>query len=171
MAVDDELLADVADLLRSRFYGKYRGTVTDVDAQTLRIKAMVPAVLGDTKTDWCLPCVPYAGPNVGLFLIPDPGAAVWIEFEGGDVSLPIWSGCLWRNGELPADAAPTVRGLVTSSPHKLLFDDDQSAVTLEDSNDNSVALGASGITQSRGSQTVVVGDSSVSINDGAMEVS
>lgn len=171
MADQEELLADLADMLRNRFYGKYRGTVTDVDSTTLQIKAMVPAVLGSTPTNWCLPCVPYAGPNAGLFLIPDQGAAVWIEFEGGDVSLPIWSGCLWRSGELPSDASPSVRGLVTQAPHKLLFDDGGTSVSLSDPNNNTVSLDDTGISLARGSQTAVVGDSSVSINDGAMEVS
>ena len=103
---EDRLLFELADRLRNRFYGKYRGIVTAVDQATLRIKATVPAVLGTTPTGWCLPCVPYAGPGAGFFFVPDAGAAVWIEFEGGDVSYPIWSGCFWRAGELPADAAP-----------------------------------------------------------------
>jgi uncharacterized protein involved in type VI secretion and phage assembly len=170
MTDSDDLLVDLADLLRNRFYGKYLGTVSDIDADTLRIKAIVPAVLGDTPTDWCLPCVPYAGPNVGLFLIPPRGAAVWIEFEGGDVSAPIFSGCLWRSGELPPDAAPNVRGLVTTAPHKMLFDDDGSSVTLSDPNDNTVSLDSNGITHQRGGQSLVVGDGSVSVNDGAMQV-
>lgn len=170
MSADEELLADLADLLRSRFYGKYRGTVTQVDSGTLQIKAKVPAVLGETETGWCLPCVPYAGPNVGLFLVPDPGAAVWIEFEGGDVSLPIWAGCLWRSGELPSDAAPKVRGLVTGAPHKLLFDDDQSTVDLEDAGGDSLTFDGSGITASSGSSSVNVNSASVSVNNGALEV-
>lgn len=169
--VDRELLQDLADALRHRFYGKYRGTVTAVDAATLRIRATVPAVLGATPTGWCLPCVPYAGPDVGMFFVPDVGAAVWIEFEGGDVSLPVWAGCFWRSGELPADASPAVRGIVTGAPHRLLFDDDAAEVTLADANDNTVCLDASGVTQTRGSQKVVLSDSSVNFNDGAMEVS
>ncbi len=170
MNTDEDLLVELADLLRNRFYGKYRGTVSEIHAKTLRIKAIVPAVLGDTPTDWCLPCVPYAGPQVGLFLTPPKGAAVWIEFEGGDVSVPIWSGCLWRADELPPDAAPNVRGLVTAAPHKLLFDDDQTSIALSDSNENSVSLDSSGISHQRGGQSLVVGDSSVSVNDGAMQV-
>ena len=35
---DDATLIDVLDRLRNRFFGKYRGVVTDVDAKTLRIK-------------------------------------------------------------------------------------------------------------------------------------
>jgi uncharacterized protein involved in type VI secretion and phage assembly len=167
---DAELLLDLAERVRHRYYGKYRGTVTDVDADTLRIKANVPAVLGDVPTGWCVACVPYAGPDVGFFFLPDVGAGVWIEFEGGDVSYPIWSGCYWRSGELPGDAAPKVRGVVTGAPHKLLFADDDETVTLSDANDNEVTLDSSGITQARGTQQVVVGDASVNINSGALEV-
>ena len=85
---DDRGLEDVLERLRTRFYGKYRGTVNDVDSYTLRIRAMVPAVLGRTPTGWCLPCVPYAGDRSGCIFFPDGSASVWIEFEGGDVSLP-----------------------------------------------------------------------------------
>jgi uncharacterized protein involved in type VI secretion and phage assembly len=167
---DQDLLLDLAERLRHRFYGKYRGSVSEVDESTLRIKATVPAVLGDTPTGWCLPCVPYAGDGVGLFLLPDQGAAVWIEFEGGDVSFPIWTGCFWRSGELPSDASPTVRGLVTVSPHKLLFDDDGGTITLSDSNENSLKLDSDGVTGERGGSKLVVSSSSVSLNDGALEV-
>jgi uncharacterized protein involved in type VI secretion and phage assembly len=170
MANDTELLLELAEHVRQRFYGKYRGTVTDVDESTLRIKANVPAVLGDVASGWCMPCVPYAGPDVGFFFVPDVGAGVWIEFEGGDVSYPIWVGCYWRDGELPSDAGPKVRGLVTAAPHKLLFDDGEESVTFADANENEVTLDSTGITQARGSQQVVVGDASVSINSGALEV-
>jgi uncharacterized protein involved in type VI secretion and phage assembly len=168
---DERLLTDLADRLHNRFYGKYRGTVSDVDTTTLRIKATVPAVLGTTPTGWCLPCVPYAGDQAGFFFLPDVGAAVWIEFEGGDVSYPIWVGCFWRDGELPADASPTMRGIVTAAAHKLLFDDDAEEVTLSDSNEGSLLLDSNGVTSSRGGMKVVVGDSSVNVNDGALEVS
>jgi len=168
--VNEQLLAELADRLRSRFYGKYRGIVTDVDSSTLRIKATVPAVLGSVPTGWALPCVPYAGDGVGFFFLPEGGAGVWIEFEGGDVSYPIWTGCYWRSGELPSDASPTTRGVVTKADSKLLFDDDAETVSLEDTNGNTVTLDSSGVTSSRGSQKVTVGDSSVSVNDGAFEV-
>ncbi len=56
--MNDALLHDLLDHVRHRFYGKYRGIVTDVDASTMRIKASVPAVLPSTPTGWCAPCVP-----------------------------------------------------------------------------------------------------------------
>jgi len=168
--MNEQALSDVMDRLRNRFLGKYRGTVTDVDAATLRIKAKVPAVLADQATGWCMPCVPYAGDQVGLAFLPEVGAGVWIEFEAGDVSYPIWVGCYWRDGELPPDAKPAVKALVTKAGHKLLLDDDAGTITITDANENSITLGAAGITLERGGSKVEMTDAQVSVNDGALEV-
>ena len=48
-----------------------------------------------------MPCVPYAGPDVGFRFLPDNEAAVWVEFEGGNPSHPIWTGCFWKEKEFP----------------------------------------------------------------------
>jgi phage baseplate assembly protein gpV len=170
-ATDDRALEDLVERLRTRFYGKYRGIVSSVDAATMRIKAKVPSVLGETDTGWCMPCVPYAGPKVGFAFLPEPGSGVWIEFEGGDVSYPIWVGGYWREGEFPGDAAAKVKVILTAAPHKVIFDDDEGSITVSDPNDNTVTLDDSGITLANGdSISVVVSSSSVSVNDGALEV-
>lgn len=40
-------------------------------------------------------CFPYGGnDDTGMFLIPEEGASVWAEFEGGVVQYPIWIGRL-----------------------------------------------------------------------------
>jgi phage baseplate assembly protein gpV len=167
----DRGVEDLLERLRTRFYGKYRGIVSDVDAATMRIKAKVPAVLGETPTGWCMPCVPYAGPSTGFAFLPAKGSGVWIEFEGGDVSYPIWVGGYWREGEFPTDAAENVRVIVTSAPHKIELDDDQGTITISDPNGNTVTLDSTGITLANGdSISVVVSSSSVSVNDGALEV-
>jgi uncharacterized protein involved in type VI secretion and phage assembly len=169
--MNEQILMDVVDRLRNRFFGKYRGTVTDVDAQTLRVKAKVPAVLADQPTGWCRPCVPYAGSNVGLAFLPEVGSGVWVEFEGGDVSYPIWVGCYWRDGEQPSDAAPAVKAIVTKAGHKVLLDDDAETITISDQNNNTVTLDSDGMTLQRGGQQVVISESNVNVNDGALEVS
>lgn len=168
--MNEQVMMELLDRIRNRFYGKYRGSVTDVDASTLRIKAKVPAVLGDQETGWCMPCVPYAGQNVGMAFLPEQGSGVWIEFEGGDVSYPIWTGCYWRSGEQPSDAAPKVKAIVTVAPHKILLDDDGQSITISDSNQNKITLDSSGITLERGGSKVAVTDSEVNVNDGALEV-
>lgn len=88
---------------REKIFGKHRGVVTDSNdpERRGRIKAVVPEVLGEVPTGWADPCVPYAGVGAGFFSLPLPGAGVWMEFEGGDVSRPIWAGCYWGAGEAP----------------------------------------------------------------------
>jgi uncharacterized protein involved in type VI secretion and phage assembly len=163
---------DVLEHLRTRFYGLYRGLVTDNDdPQKLgRVKANVPTVLGDVESGWCMPCVPYAGDNVGVAFLPEIGSGVWIAFEGGDVSFPVWLGCFWRSGELPSDVAPSVKVIVTKAPLEIKLDDDAESVEITDSNGNSVKLDSSGVTVSKSGQQVVVSDSSVSVNNGSLEV-
>jgi|SRR5215471_6902687 len=171
MAIDEHLMMELLDRVRNRFFGKYRGSVTDVDEDTLRIKAKVPAVLGDQATGWCIPCVPYAGDSVGMAFLPEVGSGVWIEFEGGDVSYPIWVGCYWRDGEIPSDAKPDVKTIVTKQGSKMLLDDSSQKITITDGSSNKVTLDSDGIKLERGSSKVEVSDSSVSVNDGALEVS
>jgi uncharacterized protein involved in type VI secretion and phage assembly len=168
--MNDQAIVDILERIRGRFFGKYRGTVTDIDAGTLRIKAKVPAVLGEVATGWCMPCVPYAGDSVGFAFLPETGSGVWIEFEGGDVSYPVWTGCYWRSGEIPSDAAPKVKTIVTVAGHKILLDDDGGTITITDANSNKITLDSSGITLERGSSKVVISDSEVNVNDGALEV-
>ncbi len=89
------------------FFGKYRGKVeNNIDPMMLgKIQVSVPAVLGEGSLSWAMPCVPYAGSGVGFFMIPPVGANIWVEFEGGDIDYPIWSGCFWGVGEVPATPA------------------------------------------------------------------
>jgi phage baseplate assembly protein gpV len=165
-----ETLLDVVERLRSRFFGKYRGVVTDVDAGTMRVKASVPAVLGPQTSGWARPCVPWAGPNMGFAFLPDLGSGVWIEFEGGDVSLPVWVGGYWHDGEQPADATASVRAIVTKAGQKILLDVDGGTITIEDGNGNTVTLDSSGLTLKGAGQSAALGTSGVNINNGAFEV-
>jgi len=167
--MNEMLLQDVLDHVRNRFYGKYRGIVTDVDAGTMRIKANVPAVLPGAPTGWCAPCVPYAGPQVGFLMLPEVGSGVWIEFEGGDVSFPIWTGCYWSAGDVPSSAAADVKSIVTTAG-TLSFDNGGDSVTLAGSAQNTVVLDSSGATVTAGAGKIEVGASGVSVNSGALEV-
>lgn len=157
-----------------RHYGKYRGIVTEnQDPKNLgRIKARVPEVLGDVETGWALPCAPYAGDGSGVYTVPGPGAGVWIEFEAGDVSRPIWSGCWWGEGQLPNQATPAIKVIKTASGHTITLDDTGGGekVEITDKNGAKIVMDQSGIEVSKGSQKVKLTQSSVTVNDGALEV-
>jgi uncharacterized protein involved in type VI secretion and phage assembly len=167
--MSDALLQDLLEFVRSRHFGKYRGVVVDVDAATMRVKASVPSVLGGITSGWAAPCVPYAGPQVGFLMLPDIGSGVWIEFEGGDVSFPIWTGCYWNTGDVPSAAASTLKTIIATAG-SLAFDNSANSVTLQDAAQHSLVLDSSGATTTAGSGAVAVSASGVSVNNGALEV-
>lgn len=112
-----------------KLYGKYRAVVINNLDPELRGRLMVtvPHVPG-SLTSWALPCVPFAGPGVGLYAVPPVGANVWVEFEGGDTQYPIWTGCFWGLGEFPLPAtrnplaSPLVKVLKTHLATLILDD-------------------------------------------------
>lgn len=85
------------------YYGKYRATVrNNVDPlMTGRIMCEVPDIGGNTLSSWALPCLPGAGPNMGMFTVPPIGAGVWIEFERGNPDHPIWTGGWYSEADVP----------------------------------------------------------------------
>ena len=123
----------------SQYYGKYRGIVTNnQDPKNLgRIKARVPEVLQDVETGWALPCAPYSGNGSGLYAVPEPGAGVWLEFEAGDVSRPVWSGCWWGENQLPKNesgtaATPPLKIIRSEKGLMVTMDDNGQTITLSD---------------------------------------
>lgn len=87
----------------TKFYGKYRAKVVDVNdpEKRGRIRVQCPYVLGESKSPWCEPCIPVAYDLGGDFYVPPIGDTVWVEFESGDSSKPIWVGGWWSTEKSP----------------------------------------------------------------------
>lgn len=127
----DEPIRQLVTRSQEQFFGKYRGLVVDnQDPESrARITVRVPSVLGaEMVSHWAEPCLPFGGlADQGLFLVPEVGAQVWVEFEEGNVNRPIWTGTVWQQtGDAPSEAAdrsPNMRQLKTPSGHSLSFDD------------------------------------------------
>jgi uncharacterized protein involved in type VI secretion and phage assembly len=148
LAQTDEILSRLVERVEGRYYGKYRGFVTDnSDPLNLgRVRAQVPRLLDAEATGWALPAFPYGGASEqGFFAVPDVGAGVWIEFEGGDLSYPIWTGTWYTTDAIPEGAQPAQKVLKTKSGHKLILDDDAGTLEITDSNGNSVTMDSSTI--------------------------
>jgi uncharacterized protein involved in type VI secretion and phage assembly len=166
----------------SKHYGKYRGTVTEnVDPMQLgRIQAMVPDVSGLLPSSWAMPCVPVAGKLSGVYVVPQIGAGVWIEFEQGDPDYPIWTGGFWGiAAEVPSlallgdPASPSIV-LQTVLQNTLAISDvpgPTGGIMLKSTSGAMIVVNDIGITISNGQgATIVLAGPTVTINDGALVV-
>jgi len=175
---DAETLDRVVELTESRFFGKYRGLVVDNNDPTGRgrLKVKVPGVMGQTAV-WALPCVALAGPAMGLFTLPDIGTTVWVEFEQGEASYPIWVGCFWKDGDIPqADARPGLKFLTTGKV-SIRVDDDEGSIEISTGSGCSlkltatdIELKAQSINASTGAKKIALSAASFDVNDGAFTV-
>jgi uncharacterized protein involved in type VI secretion and phage assembly len=163
-------------------YGKYRGVVlNNIDPeQRGRLLIQVPDVLGLGISSWALPCMPLSGMQMGTYFVPLIGAGVWVEFEGGDVDFPIWTGGFWSTAaEVPALALAGVPGvpnmvLQTSGQNTLLISDlpgPTGGIMLKSPTGASIIVNDTGIyiQNGKGASIVMTGPT-VTINNGALVI-
>lgn len=158
-----------------RVTGRFVATVVDnADPKGLcRVRVRVPEILSDQESGWCRAASPYAGPSVGLAAVPPVGSLVLVEWPGGDVSRePIWSGAAWADGDGVAGAGPDAVILLTPGGNRIELRDESGSerVELVSAGGATVTMDSSGLTLGFGSQKVQLTSTSVSVNDGALEV-
>ena len=164
------------------YFGKYRGQVLDnIDPlETGRLLVQVPDVSNVLPSTWATPCLPYAGIQSGLFVVPEIGSTVWIEFEQGNPDYPVWVGCFWPTvAEVPAialAAPPGVPQLVIQTPlqNTVLVSDvpgPTGGILLKATTGAFISISDTGILISNGEgATILMEGPSVTINAGALEV-
>jgi uncharacterized protein involved in type VI secretion and phage assembly len=154
-------------------FGKYRGTVSKVGTgENLgRIRAFVPTVYGkDVESVWIEPAVPFAGKKHGFAFMPEEGDGVWIEFEAGVSSKPIWTGAFWGKDQMPKAATDKVRVVATSHGHQVVLDDDKDEIRIEHGGGPSIVMSKHAITIKVGSKKIVLDGHGMHVNDKALEV-
>jgi uncharacterized protein involved in type VI secretion and phage assembly len=165
--------------MNNKFYGKYRGTVTDINDPVMigRIRAKVPDVMGDLESGWAMPCAPFGGSGMGFFALPVVGAGVWIEFEQGNPDYPIWSGCWFGSvDEIPSTllSPPYTKLMIaTDGGNSILLDDTPGAggITFETAGGQTIKILGTGITIDNGSgATIELTGPQVSVNSGALDI-
>jgi uncharacterized protein involved in type VI secretion and phage assembly len=167
------------DPFANSYFGKNRGVVVDNrdDDRRGRLLVKVPAVLESVEV-WAMPCVPYAGEKVGFYMLPKVGSGVWVEFEAGDPSFPIWTGCFWAKDDIDAaDAKPEIKFLRTEK-FKLRIDDTVGEVSIETKDGSQVKLTAIEIelksstvtSRASGGKKTSLSAVGFDVNDGGLEV-
>ena len=145
--------------VRGHYFGKYRGTVSDNEDPTKRgrLKVKVPAVLAGLEV-WAMPCVPYAGEKVGFYSLPPSGAGVWVEFEAGDPSYPVWTGCFWSDGELPVDATGPAIKIWKTDSLTIKVDDENDELLVENTAESKITVGKDDVKTESNESTHTVGE-------------
>jgi uncharacterized protein involved in type VI secretion and phage assembly len=121
--------------MRDRIYGVVIGVVTnnhDPDGK-YRVKVRFPwlpngAEQGGEDSAWCRVATVMAGPDRGLFCLPEVKDEVLVAFEHGDVSCPYVVGSLWNGSDRPPydnrSGKNSLRAFRSRSGHRLEFCDD-----------------------------------------------
>ncbi|MHC4117213.1 MAG: phage baseplate assembly protein V [Planctomycetota bacterium] len=170
----EKVVANLAQKVEHRFYGKYRAFVVD-NAD--------PEHLG--RLGWAMPCTPYGGDaNQGFLFVPEIDAGVWVEFEEGDLEFPIWVGTFWSKpggeSELPKPNDPdgTEQGSVQDPPTRKIIktvkghtiqledaDGEERIIICDGEGENQVTLSKSGVTIAYKDNSITMTDQGIIIED------
>lgn len=176
------------------WYGVYQGLVDDIadPAGRGRVKVNLP-VLGIHV--WARLATLMAGKNRGTWFIPDVGDEVLVAFGQGSPLDPFVVGALWNGVDTPPESmdggssnyVKSIRSrngvkvtfddhdgqekLVCETPggQKITLQDGPGAITIEDSNGNSIKLETAGVTVTS-SAKVTVNASTVEVSAGSVTV-
>jgi phage baseplate assembly protein gpV len=151
---------------RERYPGLYVGQVEKNDLDLGRIQVSIPSMFDETNPDffvWARPCFPY-----GHFFVPQVGDKVWLAFENGDPSSPVWMGIWYPEGTVPDEtqnADPQQRLIRSATGHLIHFDDENDQIVIEDASGNTVILDERGITIEAQNNTITLDSQGITLVD------
>lgn len=137
-----DLFFDTNERSDNLMYGLTLGIVSNTeDPDGLgRIKVKLP-LRDDSETEsaWARVIVPFAGKEMGAYLIPDVGDEVIVAFIGGQLEKPLIVGGVWSKNVKPPmgneEGKNLTKMIKTKSGHELTFFDekDKGKITLKSS--------------------------------------
>ena len=123
--------------------------ISTADNTTGRVKVRFPWLAGDdvaAESNWARVATPMAGPDRGLYFLPEVDDEVLVAFEHGKVEFPYVLGALWNGTDAPPetnDGANDRRTIKSRSGHVITLDDTDGAEKIE-------------ITDSSGNNSIVI---------------
>ena len=90
---------------------------------------------GDELSPWIRMIQPYAGNGKGFYFIPEIGEEVMVDFENGNAERPFVLGAHY-NGAAKSGYKPTTKAIHTQSGTKILLNDAEGSVRIEDASRN-----------------------------------
>ncbi len=132
--------------------------------------------MDDTEKSPLLPVTTqYAGDGKGLYMIPEVGEQVIVDFMGGDVAQPYVIGTV-HHGKAKAkfgNADNDIKAIQTRSGIKVIMNDKEGSLSLEDKNGNGVQMDGDGTVTMKSKDKIVLacGDSKFIMDkDGTIEI-
>lgn len=110
----------------NRFYSIYRGIVKDNrdPRNTNSLLVYIPEVLNGITVWAYAKGQPGFAQWGGKFFTPNPGDVVYITFENGDASMPLWEYHGWADNECPYPLdKPGFAGIVTPQGNSIIIDE------------------------------------------------
>ncbi len=123
-----------------------------------RVKLKLPWLSDDYESDWARIATLMAGPDRGVYFLPEVDDEVLIAFEHGDIRRPMVLGFLWNGVDAPPmtndDGENNIRMIKSRSGHMVRLDDTDGGEKIEiigkdekdsiviDANENTISITA-----------------------------
>ncbi|MNU56225.1 phage late control protein GPD [compost metagenome] len=190
---------DITDMPASGLLPAVRGLQYGVVSQLqddplgeCRIMVKLPIINSDEQGLWCRVATLDAGENRGSFFLPEIGDEVLVAFINEDPNNAVVVGMLNSSAKpapLTAEDANNIKGFVTRSEMKFLFDDEKKSVTIEtpagkkiiidedageitlqDENSNTVKMSSDGISIESGKDLIMKAKGDITIEGMNIEI-
>ena len=100
-----------------------------------RVKLKLPWLSDDYESDWARIATLMAGPERGVYFLPEVDDEVLIAFEHGDIRRPMVLGFLWNGVDAPPitndDGENNIRLIKSRSGHMVRLDDSDGGEKIE----------------------------------------
>jgi uncharacterized protein involved in type VI secretion and phage assembly len=127
------------------------------------------------RSPWLPVVTQYAGDGKGLYMMPEIGEEVIVDFQDGDVAQPYVIGTV-HHGKAKTNFGSEendIKAIQTRSGIKVIMNDKEGSLSLEDKNGNGVQMDGDGNVTMKSKDKIVLacGASKIVLNkDGAIEI-
>lgn len=151
MGLTQQIIKGVADEgmeTLGKYYSFYRGFVSDNrDPENLaRVKVLVPGIIEEDIDYWAWPLGKFSGKGYGINSIPQIGSTIYVAFELGDPSQPLWLHGWQGEGERTAEeSSPYVHSYTTPGGASISVNDETQEVIVTGHTNTKVHLNEKGV--------------------------
>ena len=109
---------------------------------------------GEQLSPWIRMIQPYAGSGKGFYFIPEVGEEVMVDFENGNAERPFVLGAHY-NGAAKSGYKPTTKAIHTQSGTKILLNDAEGSVRIEDASGNVYEMDGKGTIEVKAPKNII----------------